>query len=124
MKKIYVNIPDRNKLEAVTGICREQKIELYGIKFSDVNKTLAALCNVPLAVGANGKAARRTAPVLYVLPEMLIFFGLDDKDLDLFLDAYKLTGQERISRKAVVTTTNLGWTLYELAEELGREAKG
>ena len=119
MKRIYANIPDRNKLEAVTGICREQKIELYGIKFSDVTKTLAALCNVPLAV----KAARRTAPVLYVLPEMMIFFGLDDKDLDLFLDAYKLTGQERISRKAVVTTTNLGWTLYELAEELGREAK-
>ncbi len=123
MKKIYVNIPDRNKLEAVTGICRDQKIELCFIKASDINKTVAALCNVPVAAGANGKAAHRTAPALYVLPEMLIFFGMDDKDLDLFLDAYKLTGQERISRKAVVTPTNLGWTLYELAEELGREAK-
>ncbi|MBR5420954.1 MAG: DUF3783 domain-containing protein [Lachnospiraceae bacterium] len=27
------------------------------------------------------------------------------------------------TRKAVVTPTNLGWTLYELVEELGKEWK-
>ena len=56
------------------------------------------------------------------MPELILFFGIPDKLLDTFLAEYKKTDLERIRLKAIVTPTNLGWTVYQLTEHLNKEA--
>ena len=114
--KIFLHTPDAGKLEMVRRICVEQKIGMSELSMSDLNRTVAGICGLP------GKAGdHKAAPALYMLPEILIFFGADDRSLDLFLERCQELKMEKIGRKAVVTPTNLGWTLYELAEELEKE---
>lgn len=117
MKTIYQFIPDKKKRETVAKICREQNIALRELSLKDLNRTVAAICGV----GMKTAAAHKSAPAMYMLPEIMLFYGIDDKGLDLFLDAYNMSGAAMIRLKAVITPTNLGWTLYELAEELGKE---
>jgi hypothetical protein len=117
MKKIYIHIPDKEKRTTLEKICAEQDISIHELSLKDVNRTVAAVCGMPMK--ANGP--HKTAPAMYMLPEILLFYGIDDHELDSFLDAYNATGTAKIQRKAVVTPTNLGWTLFELAEELGKE---
>lgn len=52
---------------------------------------------------------------------MVIFAGLSDRELDIYIDSYKRLGAEPIPLKAVVTATNRGWTVRRLYRELGRE---
>ena len=118
MKRIYLHSSDNEKISVLERLCGEQKIEIRMLRESDINRTLADICGVKM--GSARTPAK--APLLYGLPELLIFFGMDDKGLDLFLDAYNRSGVEKIQRKAVITPTNLGWSLYELAEELGKES--
>jgi hypothetical protein len=67
-------------------------------------------------------AKHKQVPMLYGLPELMFFYGIEDEALERFLDAYNEAGIEKIRLKAVVTPTNLNWTLYELAEELDKES--
>ncbi|MBR3308038.1 MAG: DUF3783 domain-containing protein [Lachnospiraceae bacterium] len=117
MKTIYLKTTDPLKKSAIEDICKEQNIGMYMIKGTDINRTIAAVCGVHINKAGN----HRRAPAIYTLPEMVLFFGIDDDSLDSFLDAYNAAGLEKIRRKAVVTPTNLNWTLYELAEELEKE---
>ncbi len=119
MKKIYIHTSDAAKKAALENICKTLKIEMHKLKGSDLNRTVAAICGV--SVGKSG--AHTAAPALYALPEILLFFGIDDSSLDSFLEAYNATGLESIKRKAVITPVNLNWTLYELAEALGKECQ-
>ena len=120
MKKIYLYTPDKEKKAAIERICAEQGIEPCTLKAADLNRRVAEICAVPMKAGG----AHRPAPALYAMPELLLFYGLDDKALDRFLDACHAAGIEKIRRKAIVTPTNLGWSLYELAEQLGIESGG
>lgn len=119
MKRIYLHTTDTEKKDAVGSLCLKQAAELRFLSGKDVNRTIAEICNVPLEI----KNTAKSAPVLYTLPEIMLFYGMDDKALDSFLDAYNETGNKKIRLKAVVTPTNLGWTLYELAEHLDKEAQ-
>lgn len=118
MKRIYLHSLNNEKISAIEKICREQKIGISMLRDSDVNRSVADICGVK----TENKRPPVKAPVIYSLPEILIFYGIDDKGLDDFLGAYNALRIETIRRKAVVTPTNLGWTLYELAEELGKES--
>ena len=117
MKKIYLYTADKEKMASLERLCSEQQITLHRLGHPDLNKTVSEICGMPL----KAVKGHKQPPVMYVLPEMMLFYGIDDKALDEFLDAYNSAGIEKIKRKAVVTPTNLGWTLYELAEELGKE---
>ena len=117
MKKIYLYTTDAGKKTSIEKICSNQQIALYTLGYPDINKTVSVICGMPLRAAKQHKQP----PVMYVLPELMLFYGIDDKALDDFLDAYNAAGIEKIQRKAIVTPANLGWTLYELAEELGKE---
>lgn len=117
MKKIYIHVQDKEKRTTLEKICAEQDISIHELSIKDVNRTVAAVCGIPMKTSEPHK----TAPAMYMLPEILLFYGIDGHVLDRFLDAYNATATAKIQRKAVVTPTNLGWTLFELAEELGKE---
>ena len=55
------------------------------------------------------------------ISEVLIFNGLNDEELDVFLKEYKNMGIEPVGLKAIVTADNSGWTLDELIGELIKE---
>ena len=118
MKRIYLYTTDKEKQTAIEKICSAQDIEMKNLSGADTNRTVAMICGMPM----KNSGGHRQAPPLYVLPEFMLFYGIDDPSLDQFLDAYKETGLKSIQKKAVVTPTNLGWTLYELAEELAKES--
>ncbi len=118
MKKIFLYTADEGKKSVIGSIAEDQGMDINMIKGSDVNRTIAAICGV----GMKDRNEHKKAPMMYMLPEVMLFYGTDDKGLDDFLEAYNAAGIRPIQRKAVVTPTNLGWTLYELAEELGKES--
>ena len=117
MKKIYLHTTDAVKKTSIEKICSDQQISLYTLGYPDLNKTISGICGIQLKAGKEHKQP----PVMYTLPEVMLFYGINDNALDDFLDAYNAAGIEKIKRKAIVTPANLGWTLYELAEELGKE---
>ncbi|MCR5251835.1 MAG: DUF3783 domain-containing protein [Lachnospiraceae bacterium] len=118
MKKIFLYVKDKNKKAAAERICETQQIALHALSAADLNRTVASVCGVTMKNGGT----HETAPPLYVMPETLLFYGLDDAALDRFLEAWKESGAEKIVRKAVITPFNLSLTLYELIEHLGRES--
>ncbi len=114
MKKIYLYTTDKEKQTAIKKICFAQGIEMKNLSGTDTNRTIAMICRMQM----KNSGGHRQAPPMYVLPEIMLFYGIDDPSLD----AYKETGLKPIRKKAIVTPTNLGWTLYELAEELAKES--
>ena len=88
VKRIYLHSSNNEKISVIEKLCGEQKIEIHMLREGDINRTLAVICGVKMESGRTPVKA----PVLYGLPELLLFYGIDDKGLDLFLDAYILKG--------------------------------
>lgn len=55
------------------------------------------------------------------ISEVLLFNGLSDGELDVFLREYRNAGIEPVGLKAIVTPDNSVWTLNELITELIKE---
>lgn len=113
---ILFHIPDPAKAKLVTDLCRSLQFGLKPLTAADTGKTVGALAGLP---GAAQKAAK--VPAGYQLPELLIFSGLSDAALDLFLAAYRKAGIPPIPLKAIVTQHNAAWPLFSLTQELQRE---
>lgn len=115
--------------------------EKYGI-VNDICKSLEAVCvTVPpedydLTVGEFIEKTGRPQPFgqeceqsvdhsagkpVSINMEMIIFAGLSDRELDIYIDRYKKSGAEKIPLKAQLTDTNVNWTIRRLYTELGRE---
>ena len=45
MKKIYIHISDADKMSALESICKTLKIEIHSLKGTDLNRTVAAICD-------------------------------------------------------------------------------
>lgn len=98
----------------------------------DICASLGAVCvTVPpevydLTVGevigrASDYDGRTTEKSSGINMEMIIFAGLSDRELDIYIDRYKKSGVEKIPLKAQLTDTNVNWTIRRLYTELGRE---
>jgi len=111
-----MHIVDKDKGEAVRNIARKLNEEIKIIGYKELNRTISGL--------ALGRVATKSInlPQLYQMPELLVFIGVDDGKLDVFLDEYKKTGMEPVKLKAVATAHNVDWSIYELIEHLKEEA--
>ena len=128
---IYFHIPDEEKRRRIKALCDGKGIQAAEITGADVNRTVLELISgktgtEPLQAerAAEPKPqapARKYAPPLYFLPELLLFQGLPARELYRFLEDLKAAGIPKIDLKAAVTPYNLNWTLYELAENLKGE---
>ena len=128
MKTIYYNVLSEEKKGGLSQICQRLGIELVPIGSDCLNIRLIDLIarrfgELNSKMGNKEKANGAVqAPLLYNLPEFIIFNGFDDSSLEEFLTAYKFTGLPRVQLKAVVTPYNITWTLYELLEHLKEES--
>ena len=123
-KIILANILDNSKSLAVVKLCRRLNINFKRIEQQDVNKSVASIINLKNKVFSEVLPQNDIkAPIFYVLPEIMIFSGLSDNELDEVLKEYKKDEIDPISLKAVVTPYNMYWSLYTLVEELKREKR-
>lgn len=123
-KLILANISDSSKSLAVVKLCRRLDIDFKRIEQQDVNKSVASLINLKNNVFSEGLPENEIkAPIFYVLPEIIIFYGFSGNELDEVLNEYKKDKIEPIPLKAVVTPYNIYWSLYTLVEELKKEKR-
>ncbi len=117
---ILYYVQEEKKKIQIEVIGMSMSIETKQLKPSDLNThvgKLAGLRNVaPLDLTQIEKP-----PVIFCMPEIVIFSGVPNKSLDEFMLSYKNVGVPPISLKAVTTPKNINWTLYQLIKELSSE---
>jgi len=115
------------KDKKINDICREIGCVTRKLTNENLNTEFGRLAGIsyknPVAA-PNSPAATAKAPVMYNMPECILFAGLSDDMLDEFLAAYKAEGLSPIALKAVMTPSNVKWTLFGLLCELQKEADG
>lgn len=116
---ILLHINDKSKEQQILRLCSAMKLPVRRLSEKDAGKTVGLLAGIKTdkRTGGNGGAV----PMLYTLPDCIIFAGVADKVMDDFLARYKSNGIEPTGLKAVVTIHNMNWSLYELLEELKKE---
>ena len=128
---IYLYTNDIIKKNKIRQLTKSINLKFSEIKASSVNSKVSEIVGLPsFSPGSplsssdslNGEENKK-APALWNMPELILFFGVPDAKLDEFLAEYKKTGMDKINLKAIVTPTNLNWTLYYLIEHLKEEAK-
>ena len=75
-------VKDREKEEQLQKLCKRLNIANIRIGQQDMKKELGELCGI--YIGAKGTHA--PAPLLYQMPELLIFSGIPEGMLDLILE--------------------------------------
>lgn len=117
MKRLFtVNLtPDKKRVvddicSRLGAVCAEIDRRCYGVCLGD-------LC----AVDDPGKCSQAEYTGRELSMDMLIFYGVSSKELDIFLDRYRASGLEPVKLKAMVTETNSGWTVEQLYGELAKE---
>ncbi|MBR1816875.1 MAG: DUF3783 domain-containing protein [Lachnospiraceae bacterium] len=119
---IYFYTKDTAKADQISKITAGLGLKSTTLSSSDINKTVSELVGMPILNPDMAVSTNIKAPALWALPEIIIFFGVSDEKLDSFLAEYTKSGLEKIKLKAIVTPTNLSWTLYYLAEHIREEA--
>ncbi len=89
--------------------------ELIAVPLCKYNHTALELAGMADMNGSCGEYNGRELSM-----EMILFVGLTDKELDLFLDNCK-KADVRIRLKAVLTDTNSNWKIIDLYKELMKE---
>ena len=110
-------VKSQEKEGQIQRLCKRLQIQYVQIRQQDMGKELGELCGI--YKGAKGTHA--PAPLLYQMPELLIFSGIPEGMLDVVLAEYRKEGIEPVALKAIVTPHNIGWTVYELSSELTKE---
>lgn len=116
MPTVLFHIEDKAKAKQISELCRALKFSQKSLTQADSGKTVGALCGTS---GASKQISK--IPEGFKLPDLLIFDGMGENALDVFLSAYRTAEIQPAALKAVVTRNNLGWPLYSLAAELQRE---
>lgn len=119
-KQVLAIVHDSDKRDSIKALCEALSITYSDLSVSDINKPLGEIIGLPTMAG---QKERMIAPVLYSPPELLIFNALLDRDLDAFLDGYRLRNIPPIPLKGTVTPFNLSWTPYEIIKEYEGENK-
>ena len=113
---IVMHVGDAKKAEGIQKIAKDLGEKVLSIGGKDLDRTLISF--------SMGKEMRKNMklPPLYAMPELLLFVGMADAKLDLFLEKYRNAGLAPIALKAVSTKHNAQWTVYELIGRLQEEA--
>ena len=116
--KLYLKIDNPEKLTAIETLCKDIGAEYETISYKDLNRNLLEI----VSGGIGNNKGTSSVPMVYTMPELIIFSGFAEENLDRFLKEYKTRGIEKVLLKAVVTPYNLNWSLYDLIEQLKSEA--
>jgi len=117
---IMYYVHDEKKKIQLEVLCMSMSIATKQLKPVDLNEQVGKLAGIkgipPLDLTQTEKV-----PALFCMPEVIIFSGVSNKQLDEFLSSYKKVGLTPTKLKAITTPKNIGWTLYQLVKELMAE---
>jgi hypothetical protein len=117
---IMYHVNDENKKIQIEVLCLGLSIPTKELKPTDLNEQVGKLA------GIKGTLPQPTStdkiPVIFSMPELILFSGVSSVKLDEFLQSYKSVGLTPTKLKAVITPNNVRWTLYQLINELSQEA--
>lgn len=117
-KLIIYKIDEQKKEKQFIELCRQLGYGIRKLKNSDADLPVGTIAGVKFS---RMILKSEKAPDGCKLPEVIIFSGLSDGNLDEFLSEYKKAEIEPVALKAVVTQHNISWSIYELTRELQRE---
>ena len=117
-KLIIYNIDNQDKEKQIINLCRQLGYNTRKIKNSDVDSSIGAIAGIKIP---NAMRKRDKVHVGYKLLEVIIFCGISDGELDIFLAEYRKAGIQPVALKAMATQHNITWSIYELVQELQRE---
>ncbi len=117
---ILYYVQDENKKIQMEVLGMSMTFATKQLKPSDLNTRVGTLAGLK-GIAPPDLSGEEKAPVLFCMPEIIIFSGIADKKLDEFLFSYKKIGLTPTDLKAVVTPKNINWTLYHLIRELSSE---
>lgn len=86
---------------------------------ASVRKSLSGKMNA--SVRKSPRTKQVNAKTAASLPELMVFAGFSDGELDCFLEAYKMSGIAPVALKAILTPHNFRWSVSALAQELEKE---
>ena len=112
---VFYHMEEKEKQEQLQAFCSRHKLSQKQITRKDADRTLGAL------LGMYALKSELRAPVLWQMPELLLLAGFSDPQLDRFLQAWRDEGLLPVALKATVTPSNVGWTVYQLANCLVQE---
>ncbi len=113
---LLIHINSSQKKEQIQSLAKRLNQEIRTFSAAEYDLTLASLLK-----GDKPKNKPKLPP-LYVMPDIIIFSGLRDMELDKFFDEYKKAEIAPTPLKAVVTPYNLNFKIGELTEHLKAEA--
>ena len=134
MKTIFAHILSTDKFNSIKEFCTKLDIKLVTVGNNDLGRTVLDIISegdTSLSKGTKpmggvllsmDNAASVYIPLIYNMPEVMIFKGFEETELKNFLNEYKKAGIEKVALKAMVTPYNVVWTLYYLIEHLKEEA--
>ncbi|MDO4460017.1 MAG: DUF3783 domain-containing protein [Clostridia bacterium] len=114
---ILLHINDETKKERIEKICRGLNQQIMEFNEKDLGKTLGAV------LSGDKTVQEIKLPPLYIMPDMIIFSGLADKELDAFLAEYRKAGIPVTKLKAVVTPYNIAMKISDIIEHLEEESR-
>lgn len=107
---LMIQLPQK---EQVTKICAKLKIRVTDVPEENFIQTIGSLAGFQTSIAK--------APVVDLPQEgILVFCELKEKNLDKFLELSRKAGLN-IPYKAILTPTNMHWTVSELYKELKKE---
>lgn len=113
-KLLLIAIP---QAEQVEQLAIKQHLRAVHVQPSAYDQSIGQLAGYAVPADAAGTAADELPPT-----GLLVFCGLRNSHMDRFLQGLRHAGIE-IPHKAVLTTTNQHWTVFQLAWELERERR-
>lgn len=117
-----MHVSSEAKALAVRKVASGLGEDVKTVSTDDLSRTILSIFTGKYEGSPKEKeTARARIPVLYSMPEVLVFVGFSMDKLDSFLSLYRETGEEPVKLKAVTTPTNIQWLLYDLIEELKKE---
>ncbi|MGN0345904.1 MAG: DUF3783 domain-containing protein [Lachnospiraceae bacterium] len=107
------------KTQQIAKVCDKLGISLQSVPEGDKQYTLGYLAGIP-GIARYPKKKVMPSPSN---PEMMVFSGLTNQRLDLFLQEMKTASVATIRLKAVMTPFNIIWSAHQLQIDLMEHAR-
>ena len=120
MKTLFLNVSAADKRKSIEELSSFLGLKTEYISNKDLDKTVLTITRG--SVPGMPDRVPVQIPLMYNLPEIIIFSGFEEDEVRVFLSEYKSRGIERIALKCMVTPFNIGWSLFKLVEHLKEEA--
>lgn len=113
---LFINFKDKKRLRQIQTILLTRKILMKQINKEDYSQPLGALVGIKELYKENeiykGEELEK---------EMMVFVNVSDSTLNYLLQTMRKKGISKVDYKAVLTPTNIKWTIPELYAELAKE---